>query len=219
MAEQLGLEQGLRQRGAADLHERVRVALAGPMQRLRHQLLAGAGLAGDQDGRVGPRHLADELEDLQHRPRAAHDPLAVGGALAELQAEGGDLVAHVGVLEDPLQRGEQVVHLERLRDVVVGAVLHGLDGAGAAAEGGHHDDFEVGILALQLPEDGEPVLVGQLDVHHHEVGHLLGDGRDALGPGRGVLRLVPGILQQVCQEIPDLGLVIDDEDRSRSFGQ
>ena len=75
------------------------------------------------------------------------------------------------------------------------------------------------MLALQLPQHGEPVLVGQLDVHHHEVGHLLGHGSDGLGAGRGVLRLVPGILQQVGEEIPDLGLVIDDEDRSSGVGQ
>ena len=75
------------------------------------------------------------------------------------------------------------------------------------------------MLALQLPQDGQPVLVGQLDVHHHEVGHLLGHGGDGLGAGRGVLRLVAGILQQVGQELPDLGLVIDDEDRSSGVGQ
>ena len=128
VAEQLGLEQRLRQGGTGDLHERMRVALACPMQRLRHQLLAGARLAGDEDGRVGGGHLPDELEDLHHRLRGADDSLALGGALAELQAQRRDLGAHVGVLEDALQGGEQVVDLEGLGDVVVGAVLHRLDG-------------------------------------------------------------------------------------------
>ena len=122
------LQQRLRQGRAADLHQRMRIALAGPMQRLRHQLLAGAGLAGDEDGGVRAGHLADELEDLEHRLGAAHDPLAVGGALAELQPEGAHLVTHVVVLEHAPQGGQQVVDLERLGDVVVGAVLHGLDG-------------------------------------------------------------------------------------------
>ena len=84
-------------------------------------------------------------------------------------------MAHVGVLEDALQRGEQVVDLERLGDVVVGAELHRLDRRRAAAEGGHDDDLELGLVALQLLEQGDAVLVGQLDVHHHQVGHLLRD--------------------------------------------
>ncbi len=81
------------------------------------------------------------------------------------------------------QRGEEVVDLERLGDVVVGAVLHGLDGGGAPAERGHHDDLELAVLALQLAEQADPVLVGELDVHHHQVRQILRDRLDRLGAG------------------------------------
>ena len=216
VAEQLGLEERLGQRGAADLDQWMGVALAGPMQRLGDELLAGPRLAGDEDGGVAAGDLADELEDLQHRLRRADDALALGRALAQLQSKCADLEAHVGVLEDPAQRGEEVVDLERLGDVVVGAVLHGLDRRGAAAEGRHHDHLELIVLALQLAQDRQPVLVRELDVHHHEVRTLLliGHRREGLGAGRGRGRPVAVLGQQIGQELTDVLVVVDDEDLS-----
>ena len=151
--------------------------------------------------------------------RRADDALALGRALAELQAKGADLRAHVGVLEDAPQGGEQVVDVERLGDVVVGAVLHRLDGGRGAAEGGHHDDLELGVLALQLAEDADPVLVGQLDIHHHEVGQVLGDLLDA--PRRRSCRAdrVALFVQEVGEQGADIGFVIDDEHGPLRIGQ
>ena len=183
------------------------------MQRLGHQLLAGARLAGDEDRRVRAGDLADELEDLEHRPGGSDDALALGGALAQLEPQRAHLRAEVGVVEDAAQGGQQVVDLERLGDVVVRAVLHGLDGGGAAAEGGHDDDLELVVLALQLLEDRQAVPIGQLDVHHHQVRPLLvvGDLGDRIGPGLGDAGGVAGVLQEVGQEGDDLGVVVDDE--------
>ena len=45
------------------------------VDRVRDQLLAGAGLALDQDGGVGGRDAADHLVDLLHRRRAPDDQL------------------------------------------------------------------------------------------------------------------------------------------------
>ena len=43
------------------------------MQRARDELLAGAALALDQDGRVARRYPADVFVDLLHRRRLADD--------------------------------------------------------------------------------------------------------------------------------------------------
>ena len=132
--------------------------------------------------------------------------------LAELEAQGADLVAHVGVLEDALQGGEQVVDLERLGDVVVRAVLHRLDRRRAAAERGHHDDLELAVLALQLAEQRDAVLVGKLDVHHHEVRQLLRrSAATASAPVSAVRHRVALLGQEVGEQRADIGLVIDDE--------
>src|SRR6202012_3314360 len=58
VAEQLALEQLGRDRRAVDRDERPAGALAGGVDRARHQLLAGAALAGDQDRRQRRRDLA-----------------------------------------------------------------------------------------------------------------------------------------------------------------
>ena len=75
------------------------------------------------------------------------------------------------------------------------------------------------MLALQLPQDGEAILVRQLHVHHHEVGHVLAHRLDGLGAGRRVTRRVAGILEKVGQEGADVLFVIDDEDRASRVGQ
>ncbi len=164
-------------------------------------------------------HLADELEDLEHRLAAAHDALALGLALAELQPQGAHLRGHVGVLEDALEGGEQVVDVERLGDVVVGAVLHRLDGGRGPAEGGHHDDLELRVLALELAEYADPVLVGELDIHHHEVGQVLGDLLDRLRAALAELDRVALFAQEVLEQGADIGFVIDDEHGPLRIGQ
>src|SRR5438132_9434250 len=64
VAEQLALQQALRQGRAMDLDERPRRARAGVMDRRRQQLLPGAALAPDQDGRGARGHLAGHADHL-----------------------------------------------------------------------------------------------------------------------------------------------------------
>ena len=69
VAEQLGFEQRLGQRRAVDRHERRRRARALIVDHPDDELLAGAALAVDQDGRVERRHARRQLEHLLHRLR------------------------------------------------------------------------------------------------------------------------------------------------------
>ncbi len=66
VAEQLALDQVLRNRRAVDLDERALDAVRVVVNRVGDQLLAGAVLALDQDVRVAGRHALDELEELLH---------------------------------------------------------------------------------------------------------------------------------------------------------
>src|SRR5262245_44767089 len=63
VAEQLRLDQRLGDRRHVDGHERLPAALAPRVDRPRYQLLAGAALARDQDGRRRRGDLGDELFD------------------------------------------------------------------------------------------------------------------------------------------------------------
>jgi len=49
------------------------------MNRAREQLLAGAALAQDQDGRRKARHATDEVDDFVHGAAGPDDELALRG--------------------------------------------------------------------------------------------------------------------------------------------
>jgi hypothetical protein len=126
VTEQLGLEQRLRERGARDLHHRPAAAIRVVVERLRDELFSGAALAGDEDGRVRLRDLADGLVHLLHRRGVADDALGLHER-ADLVAQHFDLLGEILVIEGALHRVRDLVELERLGDVVERPELHGLD--------------------------------------------------------------------------------------------
>ena len=86
VAEQLGLQELLGQRGAVDGHERLGGALAVGVDGPRDELLARPGLAQDEDVGLRPRRLLDQLEDAHHG-RAAPDDVLEAERLLELLAQ------------------------------------------------------------------------------------------------------------------------------------
>src|SRR5262249_12147380 len=126
VTEELALEERVGKRRAVDGDEAAALALALEVDRARRELLAGAGLAVDEDGRVVLREHADRLEDLVHDAVAAHH-VGEGVAVGELAAEVVDLVEQPALLEDLLRREEDLLLLEGLRDVVARALLDRLD--------------------------------------------------------------------------------------------
>ena len=110
VAEQLRLDQILRQRRATDFDERLLRARRVVVNGVGDQLLAGARFAAQQHRRVGAGDLRNLLVDLAHRPARADQ---VREVVALLQ-----LLPQVRVLVDqPLLVGlDQPVHLDRLRD-------------------------------------------------------------------------------------------------------
>jgi hypothetical protein len=75
VAEQLGLQQMMRNRAAVDRDERPLAAHRALVDRERGQLLAGARLAGDEHARVRLRDLANRAEQLLHRLAVADHPV------------------------------------------------------------------------------------------------------------------------------------------------
>ena len=82
VAEQLALEQVLGDRAAVDRDERLAGARRAVVDLARDQLLAGAGLAGDQHRDVGRRDLLDLAEHLLHRRRRCRRSRRTGTARA-----------------------------------------------------------------------------------------------------------------------------------------
>ena len=110
VAEELRLDQRVRQRAAADLDERLLRARRVVVDGVRDQLLAGAGFAAQQHRRARPRHLGDLLVDPLHRAAVADD---AGKVVALLQ-----LLPEVRVfIDQPLVLGrDQPLHFQRLPD-------------------------------------------------------------------------------------------------------
>ncbi len=83
VAEQFGLDQRMRDGAAVDRDEGHGGASRLAMQRLRGELLAGAGLAGDEHRRLGHRRLAQRAREHAHGRALADDAVEprVGDAL------------------------------------------------------------------------------------------------------------------------------------------
>ena len=79
VAEELALEELLGDGGAVDGDERRRRARAVLVDGAGDELLAGAALAGDEDGHVLRGDAADGLVDLEHRGVGAEERPLLGG--------------------------------------------------------------------------------------------------------------------------------------------
>src|SRR5688572_24314319 len=130
VAEQLVLEDVLRQRGTVEREEWALLAVALVMQRARHKLLPRARLAEDDDAGRRRRDGLDELVYRAHLLRLSGE-LAVMrevGELARQRAVG--LLHHelVDRLRDESLQAVELFTVERLFDVVVRALPHRLHG-------------------------------------------------------------------------------------------
>ena len=109
-------------------------------------------------------------------------------ALAQPLAEAHVLLEEPRLLHRALDDRRERLEVERLREVVVGALLDGVDRAGDGAERGHHDEHGAGQDARALlhePDAVEPrhLEVGQDDVRRELV--ELAERLEAVGRGLG----------------------------------
>jgi hypothetical protein len=101
---------------------------------------------------------------------------------------------------------------ERLGQVVPGTAAHGLDGRLQGGVGGDDDDRDVGVLGQQLRDQIQAALVAEAQVEEDDVVRHVGHGLQR-GLGRGRLTdLAPHALDADAQGLPDVLLVVDDED-------
>lgn len=118
MSEQFGFEQRLAQRRAVDLDEGLVAPLGQRMERASEDLLAGAALAAQQDGRVGARHLADLADHALDGGGGADHPLERLGRRLDGRARGRlgrdpDRLARL--LHDPVAvAGDETAEADRL---------------------------------------------------------------------------------------------------------
>ena len=216
VAEQLRLEQRLGDRRAVDLDERHVALRAAVVNGARDELLAGAGLAGDEHRALGIGDALGPADDLLHRPAAADDAVVVELFVA-LAAQVAVLGAQPLVIERAADDDQQLVDLERLLQVVERAELHRLDRALDRGVRGHHQDL--GPLALGRRADvlADQVEAAQLRhdvVDDEEVERPLGQQPLASRGLRRLDHLVAGVAQRPAERLEDLLFVVDEQDRA-----
>ena len=132
VAEELRFDERVGDGRHVDGDERLIAPGTPPVDRPRHQLLAGAALARDEHGRGRLGQLRDELINAHHFGVAPDQPLEGVGALpsagSERRSQTKDLALERPLLERTLDQEVQIVHVERLHQVVVGAQPHRRDG-------------------------------------------------------------------------------------------
>ena len=172
VTEELAFQEGFGNGRGAHGHERASGAGAMPMNGASDQLLARARLARDEDRRLGAGDLADQLENFAHRRMLSDESRRVVIPRRRWLAPQ-PLHLALETTDGDRSRGgaEHLPGVERFRDVVVGAALHGGDRGFAATEGG--DDHHGNVLRRgsrdDLLERRDAVSAGHLEVEEHDV--------------------------------------------------
>ena len=205
VAEQLALQQRLGDGGAVQRQERRLRPRPVVVDGAGDELLAGAALAGDQDRDVLRGDAADGLVDLTHRRAAAEDrAIRVGIRLGLGDHRRG---AHpTGDLQGLADHPPQMVQVERLEEVVVGALLHRLNGRIGRLLDRHENHGNARVDLADLPVDLQAGLVGQPQVEQDDVGRPRADRFQARRRGACDLHAV-------CRGGERLTHLLRDEDR------
>ena len=133
--------------------------------------------------------------------------------VAQLLLQPPVLAHELAALHGPAQHQQQLVLLQRLREVVERALAHGVDGAVDGAVRGHEDHALARLGLLQLREQLDAVEVRHLEVGQHDVEGLgCAAASQRLAPVAGGGGLVALRLQDHLQDVALAPLVVDDED-------
>ena len=125
MAEKLGFQQIFRQGRAVHGDQRLVRAGAALMQGAGHQLLAGAGFAGDQHSGFSRGHGTDDLKHVLDRLAAAQNA-RTGRGVGELAAQFAVFHAQAGMFNGLFQRMFKGLEIQGLDQIIIRAQAQGL---------------------------------------------------------------------------------------------
>ncbi len=207
VAEQLWFDEIFRDGRHVEGDEILVGARAVLVQGMGDQLLAGAALAVDEHRDAGARQAADGAEHLLHRRRLADDLRGAAGLLLACLALGALLLE---VILGAPNQGHGLVDVKRLGQVFEGAALVGVDRTIEIRVGGHDDDGQVGLTAVDLLQQAQAVDPGHPDIGEDHIGRAQLQGMEqgfAIGETlAGEAFAAEGALQHPA----DRTVVIDD---------
>ena len=173
VAKQFRLHQRLGNRGTIDGHKRFVFPRALIMNGLRHQVFACPAFPLNQNrtGFAGG-HFVHELHQFSHFSRHAND-IVIAGAPAHFSAQGLHFVAERSRFQRVLQRDAEFLVIDRLADKVVRAQPQRGFHIFQLRIGRHHDDCARVAALLQLFQDLNAALAGQVHVKQYGVRRLV----------------------------------------------
>ncbi len=212
MAEELAFEEVARDRRAVQRHERAAPARRVHVDGACDQLLAGAALALDEDGRVAVGEAADGLEDLLHRHAGADERDAGLVASDHLRADAADGIlepVHFGGTRDECPH---LVEIEGLREVVEGAAFHRFDGVRHRVLRGDHDHDDRRFGLADACQHVEAAHVGHPDVEDRDIVGAADQPGERFAARARDVDLVPGLRERRRENEPDRFFVVGDQD-------
>ena len=174
-----------------------------------HEFLAGAGFADHEHGRRRRRDASHQLVHVQHALALAFD-------FGHLVSRGGRrsgvrLGRQTAAFECARHRQAQLFDVERLRDVVVGAVANGFHGASNITESGDQNDRRSRGFLREGAQHVQAAHALHAHVRQHEiVAPLAGalDGRATVVDG---FHLEAFASQNFAEKVAGDGIVLDHQ--------
>ena len=169
VAEQFAFEQIARDGGAVDRDEGLVPARRIVMDRLCHQFLAGAALAEYQDRRLSVDYLADDFVNALHARAGADDIDAGLETFLDFLFELAKVAAKFVAIQGAFDQQQYFIEVERLGNIIEGAVLHCADGIAHGVLRGHDNHRGINAVVFKFLEQLQAVDIRQLDVHQRDI--------------------------------------------------
>ena len=215
--EEFGFHQVCRQGAAAHRNEGVIPARGKVVAGAGHQFLAGAALAGDQDGGLAGGDLPHLVQQVGHGAGGMDQAAFLCLALQEVAQPGVVLFQFLHV-EGLVHRHQEFVPGEGLQQVGERAQAHGLHRLFHRAVGRqhHHRRRPRAVVLAHAPEHLHAVDARHAHVRHDQVGRALQQGQTGF-PVTGLQHLVPGFVQDEAHDLAQAVVVVDDEDPGHGY--
>jgi len=194
---------------AVEGDEGARGARARAVYEAGEEFLARAVLARDEDAGLRGGGLEGEAFYVGHGRRRAHE-LLFGGELGSA-LQGLVLGLEGGELEGVPHRGQEALDGQGLLDEIEGTELHGPDRHVYGAVAREHDDGELRLALLDLPERLEAAHARQPDVEEERVDLFAVESLEADDGVLGDDGPVALVLQDAAHRASDAGFVVYHE--------
>src|ERR1051326_3296562 len=210
VAEELAFEQSFGQCAAMDDYERMEAPWTGFVDGAGDEFLASSAFAGDEDSRISWADGLDCVENLLHCDALANDVFGLIYFRYRLLEE---RVFGFSVLmaESFLYKMRDLVGIEWLGHVIVGAVFQcsdsGLDGGVA----GHHNDHQVGIDFVHAELEFDAVRAVHFDVDQGSVPVLLSHARQGFVSAFRGADFITLFAEPFSQRVADTQFVVNNQ--------